>query len=169
MGQNNVVFLSITPPQEVQKLMDDRSALGLFDDMNKLMQLKAASAMEKAADNQGSADLSLEEGFQAVLKTETLKLTSFGLAYFGFRKTGSEFYSRHLYLCLTSTSDFSRRYFPPVAVNTAADCAEQIIKFVFQGRPIRRALIFQLINTQLSTGHCLLHLSDKRQDFFFLG
>ncbi|THB74397.1 MAG: SPFH domain-containing protein [Desulfobacteraceae bacterium] len=46
---------SITPPQEVQKMMDDRSALGLFDDMNKLMQLKAASAMEKAAENPGSA------------------------------------------------------------------------------------------------------------------
>ncbi len=46
---------SITPPPDVQKLMDDRSALGLFDDMNKLMQLKAASSMEKAAENPGAA------------------------------------------------------------------------------------------------------------------
>ncbi len=46
---------AITPPQEVQKLMDDKSALGLFDDMNRLMQLKAASAMEKASENPGEA------------------------------------------------------------------------------------------------------------------
>ncbi len=46
---------SITPPQEVQKMMDDKSKLGLFDDLNKLMQLKAASAMEKAAENPGTA------------------------------------------------------------------------------------------------------------------
>ncbi|WP_300457955.1 SPFH domain-containing protein [Desulfobacula sp.] len=46
---------AITPPREVQKLMDDRSAMGLFDDMNKLMQLKAASSMEKAAENPGTA------------------------------------------------------------------------------------------------------------------
>ncbi len=46
---------SITPPQEVQQMMDDKSKLGLFDDMNKLMQLKAASSMEKAAENPGTA------------------------------------------------------------------------------------------------------------------
>ncbi len=51
----DLFITSITPPQEVQKLMDDRSALGLFDDMNRLMQLKAASAMEKAAENPGAA------------------------------------------------------------------------------------------------------------------
>jgi membrane protease subunit (stomatin/prohibitin family) len=51
----DLFITSISPPQKVQELMDDRSALGLFNDMNKLMQLKAASAMEKAADNQGTA------------------------------------------------------------------------------------------------------------------
>ncbi len=40
---------SITPPPEVQKAIDDRSRMGVFDDMNKLMQMKAAMAMEKAA------------------------------------------------------------------------------------------------------------------------
>ena len=41
---------SITPPPEVQQAIDDRSRMGVFDDMNKLMQMKAAMAMEKAAD-----------------------------------------------------------------------------------------------------------------------
>jgi membrane protease subunit (stomatin/prohibitin family) len=41
---------AITPPPEVQQAIDDRSRMGVFDDMNKLMQMKAAMAMEKAAD-----------------------------------------------------------------------------------------------------------------------
>ena len=40
---------AITPPPEVQKAIDDRSRMGVFDDMNKLMQMKAAMAMEKAS------------------------------------------------------------------------------------------------------------------------
>jgi len=55
LSLTDLFISSITPPQEVQKLMDDRSALGLFDDMNKLLKLKAATAMEKAAENPGTA------------------------------------------------------------------------------------------------------------------
>jgi len=40
---------AITPPPEVQQAMDDRSRMGVFGDMQKLMQMKAAMAMEKAA------------------------------------------------------------------------------------------------------------------------
>jgi len=43
---------SITPPPEVQKAIDDRSRMEVFNDMNKLMQMKAAMAMEKAADSE---------------------------------------------------------------------------------------------------------------------
>jgi len=46
---------SITPPPEVQQAIDDRSRMGVFKDMNKLMQMKAAMAMEKAADSEGGA------------------------------------------------------------------------------------------------------------------
>jgi len=42
---------SITPPAEVQKAIDDRSRLGAFEDLNKLMQMKAAMALERAAAN----------------------------------------------------------------------------------------------------------------------
>lgn len=45
---------SVTPPPEVQQAIDDRSRMGVFDDMNKLMQLKAAMAMEKAAQGETS-------------------------------------------------------------------------------------------------------------------
>jgi membrane protease subunit (stomatin/prohibitin family) len=55
LGLTDLFITSITPPPDVQKLMDDRSAMGLFDDMNKLMQLKAATAMEKASENPGTA------------------------------------------------------------------------------------------------------------------
>ncbi|MFZ5563118.1 MAG: SPFH domain-containing protein [Thermodesulfobacteriota bacterium] len=41
---------AITPPPEVQKAIDDRSRMGALGDMNKLMQMKAAMAMEKAAE-----------------------------------------------------------------------------------------------------------------------
>lgn len=42
---------SITPPLEVQKAIDDRSKLGIFKDLNDLMRLKSAMAIEKAAEN----------------------------------------------------------------------------------------------------------------------
>lgn len=46
---------SVTPPLEVQKAIDDRSRMGVFDDMNKLMQMKAAMAMEKASEAEGES------------------------------------------------------------------------------------------------------------------
>ncbi len=46
---------AITPPEAVQKAIDDRSKLGVFDDLNQLVKLKAAMAMEKAAENPGGA------------------------------------------------------------------------------------------------------------------
>jgi len=53
---------AITPPAEVQKAIDDKSRLGLFDDMNRLMQLKSAMAMEKAAESQGEAGAGMGMG-----------------------------------------------------------------------------------------------------------
>lgn len=53
---------SITPPVEVQKAIDDKSRLALFDDLNRLAQLKAAMAVEKAAENRGEAGAGLGMG-----------------------------------------------------------------------------------------------------------
>jgi membrane protease subunit (stomatin/prohibitin family) len=44
---------AITPPPEVQKAIDDRSRMGVFKDMEKLMQMKAAMAMEKSSESAG--------------------------------------------------------------------------------------------------------------------
>ena len=46
---------SVTPPPEVQQAIDDRSRMGVFKDMDKLMQMKAAMAMEKASEGEGNS------------------------------------------------------------------------------------------------------------------
>ncbi len=48
---------SITPPEEVQKIIDDRSAMGAVGDMGKFMQFKAAKAMGDAAKQEGGAGM----------------------------------------------------------------------------------------------------------------
>ena len=50
---------SITPPPEVQQAIDDRSRMGVFNDMNKLMQMKAAMAMEKASESDGGSEMGM--------------------------------------------------------------------------------------------------------------
>ena len=47
---------AITPPPEVQQAIDDRSRMGVFKDMEKLMQMKAAMAMEKSAQGEAGSD-----------------------------------------------------------------------------------------------------------------
>lgn len=55
LAMTHLYVNSITPPPEVQQAIDDRSRMGVFNDMNKLMQMKAAMAMEKAAGSEGGA------------------------------------------------------------------------------------------------------------------
>ena len=55
LGLTDLYINSITPPPEVQQAIDDKSRLGIFDDMNKLMQMKAAMAMEKASESEGAS------------------------------------------------------------------------------------------------------------------
>jgi membrane protease subunit (stomatin/prohibitin family) len=50
LGITQLYINAITPPPEVQQAIDDRSRMGVFNDMNKLMQMKAAMAMEKATE-----------------------------------------------------------------------------------------------------------------------
>ncbi|MFH1134463.1 MAG: SPFH domain-containing protein [Pseudomonadota bacterium] len=51
----NLYINAITPPLEVQQAIDDKSRLGLFNDLDKLVKMKAAMALEKAVENQGEA------------------------------------------------------------------------------------------------------------------
>ncbi|MDD2465108.1 MAG: SPFH domain-containing protein [Desulfobulbus sp.] len=53
---------SITPPEEVQQAIDDRSRLSLIKDMDNFVRMKAAMAMEKAATSGGEAGAGLGLG-----------------------------------------------------------------------------------------------------------
>ncbi|MCF8057339.1 MAG: SPFH domain-containing protein [Desulfocapsa sp.] len=52
---SHLYITSITPPEEVQKAIDDKGRLSVIHDMDKFVKMKAAMAMEKAAENQGEA------------------------------------------------------------------------------------------------------------------
>jgi membrane protease subunit (stomatin/prohibitin family) len=59
LGLYHLYIMSITPPPEVQKAIDDKSRLGIFDDLNRLLQMKAAMAVEKASESQAEAGAGL--------------------------------------------------------------------------------------------------------------
>ena len=73
---------AITPPEDVQKAIDDKSRMGLFDDMNRLMQMKSAMAMEKAAESQGEAGAGMGMGLGFMMPamfTDALKASQAGI------------------------------------------------------------------------------------------
>ena len=53
---------SITPPPEVQKAIDDKSRLGVIQNLDRLVKMKAAMAMEKAAESTGEASAGIGMG-----------------------------------------------------------------------------------------------------------
>lgn len=62
LGLTHLYITSITPPPEVQQAIDDKSRMNLFDDLDKLIKMKAAMAMEKASEQQGEAGAGLGMG-----------------------------------------------------------------------------------------------------------
>ena len=73
---------AITPPTDVQKAIDDKSRIGLFDDMNRLIQMKSAMAMEKAAESQGAAGAGVGMGLGFMMPAmfaDALKASQAGL------------------------------------------------------------------------------------------
>ncbi|ADH87226.1 SPFH domain-containing protein [Desulfurivibrio alkaliphilus] len=67
LALNRLYITSITPPPEVQKTIDDKSRLGVISDLDRLVKLKAAQAMEKAAESQGAAGNGLGMGMGLML------------------------------------------------------------------------------------------------------
>lgn len=59
---SHLYITSITPPEEVQKAIDDKGRLSVISDMDKFVKMKAAMAMEKAAENQGEAGAGMGMG-----------------------------------------------------------------------------------------------------------
>lgn len=62
LGLTHLYIGSITPPPEVQEAIDDRGRLNVIQDLDRLVKLKAAMAMEKAAQQQGEAGAGLGMG-----------------------------------------------------------------------------------------------------------
>ncbi len=62
LALSHLYINSITPPEEVQKAIDDKSKLGVFDDLNKLLKMKAAMALEKISEQQGEAGAGIGMG-----------------------------------------------------------------------------------------------------------
>jgi membrane protease subunit (stomatin/prohibitin family) len=61
----DLVINAITPPEEVQKMIDERAGMGAVGDMGKFVQFKAAKAMEKAAEKGGDASSGMGMGLGA--------------------------------------------------------------------------------------------------------
>ncbi|MGI6657650.1 MAG: SPFH domain-containing protein [Desulfobulbus sp.] len=62
LALDSLHITSITPPEEVQRAIDDLSRMRIIPDMDRFMQMKAAMAMEKAADSGGEAGAGLGMG-----------------------------------------------------------------------------------------------------------
>jgi len=62
LGLNSLYITSITPPTDVQKAIDDKSRLEIIQDLDRLVQMKAAMAMEKAAESTAEAGAGLGMG-----------------------------------------------------------------------------------------------------------
>ena len=55
LALTDLYITSITPPPGVQEAIDDRGRLNILQDLDRLVKMKAAMAMEKAAESQGEA------------------------------------------------------------------------------------------------------------------
>lgn len=62
LALSNLYITSITPPEEVQKAIDDQGRLNVIKDMEKFIKMKGAMALEKAAENQGEAGAGMGMG-----------------------------------------------------------------------------------------------------------
>jgi len=58
---------AITPPTEVQQAIDDQSRLAVFDDVNKLLKMKLAMAMERAGNQSQGTGAGLGMGMGLVM------------------------------------------------------------------------------------------------------
>ncbi len=82
---SHLYITSITPPEEVQKAIDDQGRMNVIDDMDKFVKMKAAMAMEKAATAQGEAGAGMGMGMGLMMPA----MFSQSLAGQAFAKTGS--------------------------------------------------------------------------------
>lgn len=84
---SNLYINSITPPLEVQKAIDDKSRLNAFDDLNRLLQMKAAMALEKASESKNEAGAAMGMGVGLMMPAMLANLYS-GAAITSASKAG---------------------------------------------------------------------------------
>jgi len=75
LALSHLYITSITPPSEVQKAIDDKSRLGVFDDINRLLKMKAAMALEKISEQQGEAGAGVGMGLGVMMPSMFSGLT----------------------------------------------------------------------------------------------
>jgi len=88
LALRNLYITSVTPPPEVQKAIDDKSRLSVIQDLDRLVKLKAAMAMEKASESKGDAGSGLGLGlgfmmpgmFSELLKSQAGAVSGGGTA-----------------------------------------------------------------------------------------
>lgn len=76
LGLDNLYITSITPPAEVQQAIDDKSRLSVIQDLDRLVKMKAAMAMEKASESTGEAGSGMGMGMGLMMPamfSESLK------------------------------------------------------------------------------------------------
>jgi len=62
LALRHLYITSITPPPEVQQAIDDQSRLNVIQDLDSLVKMKAAMAMEKASESTGEAGAGMGMG-----------------------------------------------------------------------------------------------------------
>lgn len=62
LGLSDLYITSITPPPDVQQAIDDRGRINAIQDLDKLVKMKAAMAIEKASESTGEAGAGLGMG-----------------------------------------------------------------------------------------------------------
>jgi len=90
LGLTDLYINAITPPPDVQKAIDDKSRLGVFDDLNKLIKMKAAMAMETAAQTQGEAGAGMGLGMGFMMPAMFADAFRTGTAPQGQRQAAAE-------------------------------------------------------------------------------
>ncbi|MGW8160877.1 MAG: SPFH domain-containing protein [Desulfobulbales bacterium] len=89
LALDELYITSITPPEEVQGAIDDRSRLSVIKDMDNFVRMKAAMAMEKASETTGEAGAGLGMGMGLMMPAMFGNLQGGGAAAAADRQASS--------------------------------------------------------------------------------
>lgn len=67
LALSNIYINSITPPPEVQRAIDDKGRLAVLDNLDNLIKMKAAMAIEKSADSRSESGAGVSMGLAMMM------------------------------------------------------------------------------------------------------